>query len=266
MLKFSLVLISGAMATACSDQFAQTNQPHQAEWVQQHGAQRVADPTSCDACHGAALDGGTAGVACTDCHIQAGPVRVHAASWTVPVRDHQTFANEFSWQDCTTAVCHGSNLKGANGPSCFTAFGCHEGGPPAPHPVPFAGPEDHGRSAKANLVYCMNCHGRAPNHFDGGFVRDPRILNRSWACSTCHTKAGAHPTFWQGMDDQTAYRATHQDMRSLGVNRINVCGRCHATESLGEGPVKEAPSCFAPSFVNDGGEQMPCHAEGPGTL
>lgn len=266
--KFSVILIPAAVAVGCADQYADTDQAHPSNWVETHGAERLASQgEGCRACHGPELNGGTAGISCSECHLDAAPSGAHPADWEVTTKDHQAFAAKFSWTSCANAACHGDDLKGGDvGPSCFAAFGCHEGGPPAPHPVPYSGPEDHGRDAKANLIYCRNCHGSPPNHFDGGFIGDPLILDRGWGCSTlCHREAGAHPTFWQGADDQTAYRATHQDIRSLGVNRDRVCGRCHKSDGPGEGPVMGAPSCFSASFVNARGDTMPCHAAGPGT-
>lgn len=266
MLRLSFFLLPAVLAIGCSDQHTETDRAHPEYWLGTHGTERGAvGGQDCKACHGADLAGGTVGVACSECHLDAAPVNAHAQGWDQPILQHQTFANHFSWTQCANANCHGAQLKGgAYGPSCFKAFGCHEAGPPAPHAMPYAAPESHGRTAKANLVYCRNCHGTPDFYYDGGFVSDPAILNQGGACTVCHTEAKAHPTFWQGTDDpNSAYRATHQDVIQWGTDVKATCGLCHKTDGPGDGPRPGAPSCFSASFVNGAEVQVPCHAAGP---
>jgi len=256
---------AGLLVSSCADQFTETEDAHPANWVETHTVEQAAQQQDCGPCHGVDLAGGTVGVSCSECHLDGPPFSTHVPNWNLPIVQHQTFALRYPWTGCAVEVCHATDLRGGlTGPSCFESFGCHAEGPPAPHLLPYSSPEAHGLAAKSNLLYCRNCHGTPPNHFDGGFVTDPQILAGAASCSVCHPDARAHPTFWQGTDDpNSAYLATHQNVIQLGVDIAATCGLCHNTAGVGDGPRPGAPSCFDPSFVNAGGTQMPCHADGP---
>jgi predicted CxxxxCH...CXXCH cytochrome family protein len=160
--------------------------------------------------------------------------------------------------------CHGSDLDGINTvTSCLT---CHQDGEPITiHAHPYSDPSDHGAAARSNLRQCFTCHGSAPNHFDGGILSDPALFNAANAnCSAagCHSDAGAHPTRWQGSNDNTSgYESSH---RIVSRNTIDTsCAMCHQVTVDGPQPNNDAPSCFSASFTNSDGSTTGCHAGGP---
>lgn len=163
-------------------------------------------------------------------------------------------------------LCHGSDYSGDGGsvPSCFS---CHESGPPFQmHALPYTDPQLHGAAAKADQVRCRGCHGLAPNNFDGGIVSDPSSYNNSFgACSNtlCHPDAKAHPTRWQGTNDDSpsVYNSSHQNVAQETAE--NSCSLCHNIDSAGTGPMTAAPSCYSATFTNADGVTSGCHASGP---
>ena len=168
-------------------------------------------------------------------------------------------------QGCQT--CHGSDFTG-NGDPVPGCFACHDSGPPfTVHPLPYTDPQLHGPAAKANQLLCRGCHGNALNNFDGGIVSDPNYFNNpAGSCSAvaCHPAARAHPTNWQGTneDRDPSYDATH---RSITLETVNTsCSLCHKTDGSGAGPNPKAPSCYSASFTNADGSTTGCHAGGSG--
>jgi predicted CxxxxCH...CXXCH cytochrome family protein len=165
--------------------------------------------------------------------------------------------------DCAT--CHGTDFTGTGNPvpGCFA---CHTDGPPfGIHPLPYNDPRDHGPAAKANQRGCRSCHGETPNNFDGGIVADPIRFNKSaGTCSAqaCHPSAKAHPTNWQGTNDDKdpGYDSSHRTINEDTV--INSCTLCHKTDGPGAGPMTAAPSCFSANFTNSDGITSGCHAGG----
>jgi predicted CxxxxCH...CXXCH cytochrome family protein len=157
--------------------------------------------------------------------------------------------------------CHGSDLGGANNAgSCLT---CHPDGEPITvHVLPYSDPAEHGEAARNNLQQCFTCHGSAPDQFDGGILSDPTLFNAaSGNCSAagCHSDAGAHPTRWQGSNDNTAdYVSSH---RNAGI-QITTCGICHDVVEGNTAPNANAPSCFSASFTNADGSTTGCHPTG----
>jgi len=87
-------------------------------FVNQNGDQ------SCTQCHGSDLDGGVADVSCYSCHDGPSGILGHPDGWQYPVTEsvhfHGHYAKKYS-AACT--VCHGSDLKGAYGPSCYSCHG-----------------------------------------------------------------------------------------------------------------------------------------------
>ncbi|UCD80843.1 MAG: hypothetical protein JSW26_05270, partial [Desulfobacterales bacterium] len=172
---------------------------------------------------------------------------------------------EVDLQSCKT--CHGTDFAG-NGDPMPGCFACHESGPPfTVHSLPYTDPQEHGPAARANQLLCRGCHGEAFNNFDGGIVSDPNYFNNSnGSCSAeaCHPAARAHPTNWQGTNDDRdpSYDATHRSITLATVNAS--CSLCHKTNGSGSGPSPDAPSCFSASFTNRDGITTGCHAEGPG--
>jgi len=163
--------------------------------------------------------------------------------------------------------CHGIDLTG-NGnpvPSCYS---CHDSGPPfSIHRLPYTAPADHGPAARANQLLCRGCHGKALNNFDGGAVSDPDLFNNpagSCSAAACHPTARAHPTNWQGTNDDRdpSYDSTH---RTITLDTVNTsCILCHKTNGPGSGPLPNSPSCFSANFTNTDGITTGCHPGGPG--
>jgi len=260
---FVLVLF----AAGCSDQRANTREPHPPDYFSEHGPEATADVNSCRACHGIAFAGNGDAVSCFDCHIEGPPFGIHPAAWTDVLVAHEQFALTLSWTSCAASSCHGGDLRGGlSGPSCFEA-GCHPGtGEPAsPHGLPYADAADHGPAAKPDQFYCRNCHGRPQNIFDGGFVADPAILDKPLGdCSdpACHPDARAHPTNWEGTTDDTdpTYDSSHRDITEAAEDTS--CSLCHKTTGPGSGPLPGAPSCFSANFTNANGIASGCHPAG----
>ena len=164
-------------------------------------------------------------------------------------------------------TCHGFDLSG-NGNPVPGCFSCHDSGPPfSIHTLPYTDPADHGPAARDNQLLCRGCHGKALNNFAGGVVSDPDLFNNpagSCSAAACHPTARAHPTNWQGTNDDgdPSYDATH---RTITLETVNTsCVLCHKTDGPGFGPLPDAPSCFSANFTNSDGITTGCHSGGPG--
>ncbi|MCP4622141.1 MAG: CxxxxCH/CxxCH domain-containing protein [bacterium] len=163
--------------------------------------------------------------------------------------------------------CHGLDLTG-NGNPVPGCLSCHDSGPPfSIHPLPYTDAADHGPAARADQLLCRGCHGKPLNNFAGGVVADPKLFNNpagSCSAAACHPTARAHPTNWQGTNDDRdpSYDATH---RTISLETVNTsCVLCHKTNGSGFGPLPDAPSCFSANFTNSDGITTGCHADGPG--
>lgn len=164
-------------------------------------------------------------------------------------------------------TCHGNDFAG-NGDPVPGCFDCHDSGPPfTVHSLPYSDPADHGPAARDNQLLCRGCHGEALNNFDGGIVSDPNYFNNaagSCSAAACHAAAKAHPTNWQGTNDDgdPSYGASH---RSISLDTVNTsCILCHKVDAAGSGPSPDAPSCFLAGFTNSDGNTTGCHSGGPG--
>ena len=162
-------------------------------------------------------------------------------------------------------VCHGIDFKGIaeTSPSCLD---CHVAGPPfTMHPVPYMDPADHGSAARSSQVACLACHGEQPNRFNGGIVADPDVFNApTGTCSStdCHPAAMAHPTNWQGTneDRDLSYTSSH---RVISIQTVDEsCARCHLTTGPEDGPMPGSPSCFSANSTNADGVTTGCHPDG----
>jgi len=261
---FALVV---SLASGCANQVSSTSNPHPKGYVNTHGADAEDDLDSCKLCHGSDFSGGSTVTSCLDCHTQGPPFVIHPADWDDIAVDHQAFYQTQSWSTCAISACHGETLRGGlAGSSCF-ASQCHEDGPPASHSSPFTDAADHGPTARLRQIFCRNCHGLPPYDFSGGFVSDPAILNKpSGTCSAfdCHPAAKAHPTNWQGSneDKDPDYDSSHWPVPEETMN--NSCALCHKTDGPGSGPMTTAPSCFSATFTNADGSATSCHSSGPG--
>jgi hypothetical protein len=241
-----------------------------------HGAAAKMDLGSCQECHGIPnttnFYGGIAFTRCSTvlCHPAAG---AHPTNWI----ETDTFTNSYRSthinagnRSSSCAICHdytqGRTAPNPGAPSCFsTQFfnadgitsSCHSGGGGAPsHALPYTTPESHGTNAKVDLVACQQCHGNpGTTQFNGGTA--------STSCSTasCHPAAGAHPTNWQGSNDNTAtYISSH---RTSG-NRSTTCSVCHDYSQGRTAPNPSAPSCYSAQFTNANGSATGCHQGGGG--
>lgn len=160
-------------------------------------------------------------------------------------------------------TCHGANLVG--GRHVSSCFVCHENSLPITlHAVPYVDPGDHGVAARNDLARCFGCHGSLPNRFDGGVLADPDLFNIASAnCSAaaCHPDAGAHPTRWQGGNDNTgSYSASHRLTTEATIGAS--CAMCHQVTNGGARPLSRAPSCFAAGFTNGDNSATSCHPGG----
>lgn len=125
------VSLSGCGTANSQAPFDVDAQKHEAGWMPQGHREAVNNngAASCKECHGEDLSGGIAKASCTTCHL-GGPLSVHPESWAgdaiLTLHGQYVVANSSS--ACSNVNCHGSNLKGAAGPSCanFTADNrCH---------------------------------------------------------------------------------------------------------------------------------------------
>ncbi|HAD04106.1 MAG: hypothetical protein A2091_06645 [Desulfuromonadales bacterium GWD2_61_12] len=285
------LLLATLLLAGCSDSNPEAplaGEAHPQGWIDQHASAANADLASCQSCHGAGFTGSGNAVSCFSCHPSGPPFALHPAWWgTDALNEHLHFHNavnpaeRLSWTTCATADCHGVALHGGtrNAPSCFSASfvngsgatnGCHAGGPPAPHVTggAYADPALHGAAAKDSASinesmgnYCLNCHGRPTNRFDGGMVSDPAILNLAQAnCAqaACHPDATAHPTNWVRADNPVRF---HSTVSSQTITAS--CALCHNTSAAGAGPFVGAPSCYSTNFTNADGTTAGCHPTGP---
>lgn len=290
LLVFILLLALAALVYGCSSSSSDAppvNEAHPDGWVLIHGAQANADLASCQTCHGTNFAGSGDAVSCYSCHASGPPFGLHPTWWDGDaLHEHQHFSNtndpdqRLSWTTCATAACHGPQLKGGSGsaPTCFSADyagpdgvvnSCHATGPLPSHVAgaAYLNPDNHGADAKdVNNInesmgnYCINCHGRPTNTFDGGFVSDPDILNvPNSDCSVCHTAATSHPTNWVRANNPSRFHSTVSD-----VTIDQSCALCHNTLAPGPGAFAGAPSCFSASFTNANGVANSCHPTGPG--
>lgn len=288
-----LVLLSFLIVAGCSDRNPDaplSGQAHPQGWLAQHPAAARVDQVGCQGCHGADFKGSGRAVSCFSCHAAGPPFTLHPVWWGGDAfNEHRHFHNapdpaqRLSWTRCAAETCHGPQLKGGSGlaPSCFSVNftgpagvlnTCHALGPPVPPPhvtaTAYSLPGNHGPAARDsgndNLSmgnYCINCHGRPTNLFDGGFVSDPAILGvANGNCSICHPDAKAHPTNWVRADNPNYFHGVVSGLTIAGS-----CARCHSTTAPGPGvaPYATAPSCFSSSFQNANGTAATCH-QSPG--
>lgn len=248
-----------------------------------HGPVAASALITCRNCHGSPPNHFTGGIvadpeifntpsgtcATAECHPFAG---AHPTNWqgtndttTDYLSTHRTAQNKAT--NCP--ICHdyisGRRAPEPKSPSCFSAgftngdgatTSCHPGGPgTAAHPLPYTAPEAHGASARDKMNECQSCHGTPGTVlFTGG------IVPVSCAADACHPAAEAHPTNWQGSNDNTpAYRSSHRN----ATNRNTTCVICHDVTQGRIRPNPDAPSCYSSGFTNADGSSTQCHDEGP---
>jgi predicted CxxxxCH...CXXCH cytochrome family protein len=251
--------------------------PHDIPFIEaaSHGPEAKADLAFCQQCHGTPgtiqFDGGIAPTACSSIDCHAAP-RAHPTGWqgsNDSSADYLSSHRTAGSLDNTCAICHNveADAPGPHpqAPSCFTAgftnadgstSGCHSSGPGAPHAIPFTDAALHGPEAKNDLAYCQQCHGtQGTIEFNGGTAAT------SCSSTQCHPAADAHPTSWQGTNDNTSdYLSTHRN--ALAQN--TTCAICHDFTEDRQAPNPAAPSCFTAGFTNSDGSTTGCHSSGPG--
>ncbi len=143
-------------------------------------------------------------------------------------------------------------------------YGCSDENPdtPAgggPHPLDgsFLAGAAHGPVAKADLIFCQECHGEP-----GGVGSNPRFNKGiksagGVGCEGCHPVNAAHPADWAGPNATFHYSAG---------NIQKTCTLCHGTALDGVGAATGAVSCLnchaeVTSFTLD---CLACHGQPPG--
>jgi predicted CxxxxCH...CXXCH cytochrome family protein len=118
---------SGVSCYNCHESY-----PHLTGWVDEENSKFHGrfletlgwDLSTCQACHGANLDGGTSGVSCTNCH-ESFP---HIAGWAESASSgfHGKYLKSNNWDLTSCTTCHGSNYDGGTilDVSCMTSQ-CH---------------------------------------------------------------------------------------------------------------------------------------------
>jgi len=134
----------------CSDKKSPTDvTTHPEGWMDTssplfHGEKVMEDKglTLCQSCHGQTLDdGGTSGVACTDCHN---------ASKVESAQKHPERVQNLKWNLTSCQYCHNANFKGNGVSANCTTSNCH------------ARPE----GPKA----CVTCHGKFADTYASGTI------------------------------------------------------------------------------------------------
>jgi hypothetical protein len=136
----------------------------------------------CADCHGNDFTGGTANIACTQCHL-GNQESIHPVLWgNYAYALHGSYVKRNGTDTCANVNCHGADLTGVQGigPSCTE---CHMGGVDSKHPASWNTNivlhRDYvalnGSSACRNAV----CHGP---ELKGVFSSGP-------SCGTCHSWA-----------------------------------------------------------------------------
>lgn len=244
-----------------------------------HGTAAKHDLLICFGCHGTSpnsFDGGVVSdtelfnkpagnCSTTTCHPAAG---AHPTNWQGSndiSGDYLSSHRTSSRQDSSCAICHdytlGRTAPNSQAPSCFsTGFTnadgstttCHpDGGGTAPHDLPYTDPQSHGADARADLAACQVCHG-----MEGTILFNGGTASVSCSSTLCHPAAGAHPTRWQGSNDNTvSYRSSHRHSN----NRSTSCAICHDYVSGRTAPNPNSPSCYTRNFTNADGVTSECH-------
>lgn len=171
------LFVAGCGQSTSQSTLSSASGKHPANWLPSgHKAAATANITNCTECHGADYAGGIAKVACMSCHM-GDEQTIHPVAWGGFVySEHGAFVKTNGTTSCSTAVCHGSDLKGAGGPSCTS---CHLGGPLAFHPTTWTAKNSHGLYVQANgSASCTNiaCHG----------PQGQGVERSGPACTLCH--------------------------------------------------------------------------------
>ncbi|MFZ0390112.1 MAG: CxxxxCH/CxxCH domain-containing protein [Calditrichia bacterium] len=183
---------------------------HPEGWVQTHG-QLVLNgelsQESCKSCHGEQFGGGTAGVACGECHYYP-----HTGPWLNPKAEgfHGKVAKQKGLDECTP--CHGANfMRDDEVTSCYD---CHTF-PHLPGWMNLESENFHGDVVQEmGKEECQGCHG---TDFQGG--------SAGVSCYQCHTYP--HPEFFKGGTVHGTFIKEELDWN------LTACKECHGVEFEG---------------------------------
>lgn len=200
--------------------------------------QSVYDLRGCQACHGAELNGGTSGVACTSCHVS--PIgscnTCHgSASNAAPPLD-------LNYNSSTSLVTVGAHQTHVTDGGMHTAFPCQ-----VCHNTPATpGQEGHYQVGGKLLP------GPAPVIVDGGFSGAFSWNSTAGTCTNgyCHAPAA----------DSNSAQINPIVWTAVGQNQAP-CGSCHGNPPAGHGPNTECNTCHRPTFFN-GQPSTPLHCNG----
>jgi hypothetical protein len=225
--------------------------PHPSGWTTSADANFHGDVVGsegwddCKTCHGSALDGGIAELACsnTSCHTD-GDAIPHPTEWTTTgaLLFHGDWIKQVGIASC--AQCHGSDYSGGFSTVACTNASCHVGGGASPHPVlsEFTDPTHanyHGAIFWDNnfdFTDCQDCHG---SNLDGG------VVDYSCSNATCHTAAdgvfacdNCHSSASSGLPFVNVHNQSDTTVASVGLHNSHLgsyrsirtaltCDDCH---------------------------------------
>jgi len=179
---------------------------HTEGWLSAHG-QRVLEGSviACTSCHGEALDGGSSGVACAECHAAdgaslAGNPALAALEFSEtnskPTIDHPTGFDQLTVVDDTIP---------------FFPFPAHTHGY-------IAKADSGGDQIPVGFEFCSDCHSPA---FTGAVLPTPPFPGPSANCLACHGNETPHSP------DLEAWGPGYHHITTSPDNTV-ICVECHA--------------------------------------
>jgi len=189
--------------------------------------QVVYDLSSCQACHGEDLSGGSANVACQSCHLSG----VMACNTCHGSAANAAPPRNLDYLSATSLVTVGAHQSHVTDGAMHTAFSCD-----ACHTTPTQ-PGDEGHYQKGGQLLT----GPAPVIVDSGYA-GPFSWDRTSATCTngyCHapfkdTKAAQISPVWTAVGQHQAQ-----------------CGSCHGTPPAGHATDLPCQTCHRPTYVGD---------------
>jgi len=222
-----------------------------------HPAAYIADPGSCEGCHGKDLLGGISKVSCSPgpnnrgCH----DIFPHSAGFDDP-DVHGGFATGaltpngiFGMAHCQK--CHGPDYRGGVGPSCINCHRARGSNPAtnAPHGANWKVSGRHSKSDVTNAAACFQCHaggafshpaqnpapaGTAPGCFNGTLCHNDAIVHAvPFINATSHGKAIKITNDWAFCGNCHAAPSNDFTRYDVPIGRLtNGCETCHAKPYL----------------------------------
>ena len=180
--------------------------PHADDWVPPHGTQYLKTASTCTACHGAKLDGGSTGISCKMCHTSY----PHEAAWARPDNHGAAFSTmldaihkadgDVTQNECVT--CHkppaAGTVPGPGSAKNIQCNTCHVG---VPHSVEMVTRDGqlvhhmefgHSRALQAD---CLSCHRENPD-------KTRKYMPNLQRCTMCHSVPNVQPRVkWMSEDE-----------------------------------------------------------------